>query len=27
MFRIFGQVWIGEVGENDVQNAKKIKEK
>jgi len=23
MFRIFGQLWIGEVGKKDVQNAKK----
>jgi len=27
MFRIFGQVWIGEVGKKDVQNAKKTNSK
>jgi len=25
MFRIFSQVWIGETGKKDYQNAKKIK--
>ena len=25
MFRIFWQVWIGEIGKKDYQNAKKIK--
>jgi len=25
MFRIFSQVWIGEIGKKDVQNAKKKK--
>jgi len=25
MFRIFGQVWIGEIGKKDYQNAKRIK--
>jgi len=24
MFRIFSQVWIGEIGKKDYQNAKKI---
>jgi len=27
MFRIFWQVWIGEIGKKDVKNAKKIKKK
>jgi len=27
MFRIFWQVWIGEIGKKDYQNAEKIKEK
>jgi len=27
MFRIFWQVWIGEIGKKDYQNAKKIKKK
>jgi len=27
MFRLFWQVWIGEMGKNDYQNAKKIKRK
>jgi len=27
MFRIFWQVWIGEIGEKDYQNAKRIKKK
>jgi len=26
MFRIFWQVWIGEIGKKDYQNAKQIKE-
>jgi len=25
MFRIFWQVWTGEIGKNDYQNAKRIK--
>jgi len=27
MFRIFWQVWIGEIGKKDYQNAKRIKKK
>jgi len=27
MFRIFWQVWIGEIGKKDYQNAKKIQKK
>jgi len=27
MFRIFWQVWIGEIGKKDYQNAKKTKKK
>jgi len=27
MFRIFWQVWIGEIGKNDYQNAEKIQKK
>jgi len=27
MFRIFSQVWIGEIGDKDYQNAKKNKKK
>jgi len=27
MFRTFLQVWIGEIGKKDYQNAKKIKKK
>jgi len=27
MFRIFWQVWIGEIGKKDYQNAEKIKKK
>jgi len=27
MFRIFSQVWIGEIGIKDVKNAKKINKK
>jgi len=27
MFRIFWQVWIGEIGKKEYQNAKKIKKK
>jgi len=27
MFRIFWQVWLGEIGKKDVKNVKKIKRK
>ena len=27
MFRLFWQVWIGEIGKNDYQNAKQINKK